>query len=77
MGILINANKERYKTNSKMMERDAKWLDEHPQYKNIRGISIFDEKKHKDGFYYYFTQCPLNTFARREGIWMYCRLWRY
>ena len=19
------------------------------------------------GFYYYFTQCPLNTFARREG----------
>ena len=24
-------------------------------------------KKHKDGFYYYFTQCPLNTFARREG----------
>ena len=50
-----------------MMERDAKWLDEHPQYEKYSWDFHFDEKKHKDGFYYYFTQCPLNTFARREG----------
>ena len=41
MGILINANKASgIKRIQKMMERDAKWLDEHPQYKNIRGIFI-------------------------------------
>ena len=68
MGILINANKASgIKRIQKMMERDAKWLDEHPQYKKYSWDFHFDEKKHKDGFYYYFTQCPLNTFARREG----------
>lgn len=68
MGILINANKASgIKQIQKMMERDAKWLDEHPQYKKYSWDFHFDEKKHKDGFYYYFTQCPLNTFARREG----------
>lgn len=68
MGILINANKASgIKRIQKMMERDAKWLDEHSQYKKYSWDFHFDEKKHKDGFYYYFTQCPLNTFARREG----------
>ena len=68
MGILINANKASgIKRIRKMMERDAKWLDEHPQYKKYSWDFHFDEKKHKDGFYYYFTQCPLNIFARREG----------
>ena len=68
LGILINANKASgIKRIQKMMERDAKWLDEHPQYKKYSWDFHFDEKKHKDGFYYYFTKCPLNTFARREG----------
>ena len=68
MGILINANKASgIKRIQKMMERDAKWLDEHPQYKKYSWDFHVDEKKHKDGFYYYFTKCPLNTFARREG----------
>jgi hypothetical protein len=22
---------------------------------------------HRDGFFYYFTQCPINTFARKYG----------
>lgn len=24
-------------------------------------------KEHRDGFYYYFTRCPINNFARRHG----------
>ena len=56
MGILINANKASgIKRIQKMMERNAKWLDEHPQYKKYSWDFHFDEKKHKDGFYYYFT----------------------
>ncbi len=28
----------------------------------------FDDSKHKDGNYYYFTRCPLNDFARKYGF---------
>ena len=31
----------------------------------------FDDSKHKDGSYYYFTRCPLNDFARKYGFWKY------
>lgn len=49
------------------MEKNAAWLEKHPQYKEVSWDFNFDETKHRDGFYYHFTQCPLNTFARREG----------
>ena len=68
MGLYINGNRKsgvkRYRT---MLEKDADWLDKHPQYKNVSWDFNFDETKHQDGFYYHFTQCPLNTFARKEG----------
>ena len=47
--------------------KDAAWLEAHPQYKAYSWDFHFDETKHQDGFYYHFTQCPLNTFARKEG----------
>ena len=69
MGILINANKASgIKRIQKMMERDAKWLYEHPQYKKYSWDFHFDETKHKDGFYYYFTRCPMETYAREHGF---------
>ena len=41
MGILINANKASgIKRIQKMMERDAKWLDEHPQYKKYSWLLL-------------------------------------
>ena len=68
MGLYVNGNKKSgVKRFRSMMERDAAWLDEHPQYKNVSWDFNFDETKHQDGFYYHFTQCPLNTFARKEG----------
>lgn len=68
MGLMINANKKSgIERIAKMMHRDAAWLEEHPQYKAYSWDFHFDEAKHRDGFYYHFTQCPLNTFARKEG----------
>lgn len=68
MGLYINGNKKSgLKRIRAMMEKNADWLEKHPQYKNASWDFNFDETKHKDGFYYHFTQCPLNTFARKEG----------
>ena len=68
MGLYINGNKDSgVKRFRAMMEKDADWLEKHPQYKNVSWDFNFDETKHQDGFYYHFTQCPLNTFARKEG----------
>ncbi|MCR4755227.1 MAG: L-2-amino-thiazoline-4-carboxylic acid hydrolase [Lachnospiraceae bacterium] len=43
------------------------WADDHPQYKDKTWDFNFDETKHKDGSFYYFTRCPLNDFARQQG----------
>ncbi len=43
------------------------WADEHPRYKDKTWDFNFDEKRHKDGSFYYFTRCPLNDFARKYG----------
>lgn len=67
-GLFINGNKKSgIKRLRSMMEKNAKWLEEHPQYKEKSWDFNFDDTKHRDGFYYHFTQCPLNTFARKEG----------
>lgn len=69
MGMFINANKPSgINAIRKMMLKNAEWLEKHPKYKNVSWDFNFDETKNRDGFYYYFTQCPLNDFARREGL---------
>ena len=69
MGLFMNANKPSgIQSIRKMMLNNAAWLEKHPQYKAVSWDFNFDEAKHKDGYYYHFTQCPLNTFARREGL---------
>lgn len=68
VGLFINGNKKSGVGKfSKMIHKDAAWLDEHPEYKAASWDFNFDETKHDKGFYYHFTQCPLNNFARREG----------
>lgn len=67
-GIFINANKPSgMKRLGNMMKKNAAWLEEHPQYKKASWDFNFDETKHSEGFYYHFTKCPLNDFARKEG----------
>lgn len=67
-GLFINGNKKNgIKRLRDMMLKNAAWLEKHPQYKDVSWDFNFDETRHKDGFYYHFTQCPLNNFARKEG----------
>ena len=48
------------------------WLITHPQTDHVGALTDILENHARetrvDGFYYHFTQCPLNTFARREGL---------
>lgn len=67
VGIFVNANKSGLDRLEKRMHKNAEWLEVHPQYKGVSWDFNFDKTKHSEGFYYHFTRCPLNDFARREG----------
>lgn len=43
------------------------WADAHPQYKDKTWDFNFDDTKHQCGCYYYFTRCPIEDFARKNG----------
>ncbi len=69
MGLFMNANRPGgIAAIRKMLLKNAEWLKKHPQYKAVSWDFNFDAGKHRDGFYYHFTRCPLNNFARREGM---------
>lgn len=44
------------------------WADAHPEYNDKTWDFNFDESKHKDGSFYYFTRCPIEAFARKNGF---------
>ena len=67
VGLFMNANKSGLEKLEKRMHKNAEWLEVHPQYKEFSWDFNFDKTKHPEGFYYHFTRCPLNDFARREG----------
>lgn len=68
-GLFININKPAgRKKLASMMKKNQDWLEAHPQYKKYSWDFNFDEEKNGEGFYYHFTQCPINTFARKEGF---------
>ena len=69
MGVFIDSNKPGgMKWLYNKIRKDVDWLEKNPQYKAVSWDFNFDSKKHRDGYYYHFTQCPLNNFARREGL---------
>ena len=43
------------------------WADNRPQYRDKTWDYNIDKTKHRDGVYYYFTNCPLNNYARKYG----------
>lgn len=67
IGLLRNANKSGLAKLEKKMHQNAEWLEVHPQYKGVSWDFNFDKTKHSEGFYYHFTRCPVNDFARKEG----------
>ena len=44
------------------------WADSRPQYRDKTWDYNIDETKHRDGVFYYFTNCPLNNYARKYGF---------
>lgn len=52
---------------SDRMHRMADWADKHPKYKDKTWDFNFDNDLHRGGFYYHFTRCPLEKFARDNG----------
>lgn len=62
----MNRSEDVLKAKEKFRRMQA-WADAHPQYKDKTWDFNFDEARHKDGSFYYFTRCPLNNFARKYG----------
>lgn len=50
------------------LQKNADWLKKHPQYEPVSWDFNFDKTKHRDGFYYHFTRCPLDRYAREHGL---------
>jgi len=50
------------------MISNKQWIEEHPQYKDKSWDINIDDDLHKDGYYFYFTRCPINSFARKYGF---------
>lgn len=65
-GLDLNKTED-LKKFSCLIHKRQEWVDSHSEYKNKTWDFNFDETLHKDGFYYYFTRCPMNTFARENG----------
>ena len=66
-GLFANANRSGLIKLEKKMHANAEWLEQHSRYKASSWDFNFDKTKHSEGFYYHFTKCPLNDFARKEG----------
>ena len=64
----IDANRpEGMKKMTEKYHQMAQWAEEHPEYKDKTWNFNFDDTLHRDGTYYYFTQCPIEKFARENG----------
>ena len=60
-------NPEELQQSWKGLYEKKAWADQRPQYRDKTWDYNIDEKKHRDGVYYYFTNCPLNNYARTYG----------
>lgn len=54
-------------TFGRMMQKNDDWAKKHPEDTNNWDFN-FDETKHKDGFYYHFTKCPIAEFCKKYGL---------
>lgn len=64
---LTDLNKTPKKWEKDMRKYEA-WYEKNGKNYPINWKVNFDEGKHRDGSYYYFTRCPICEFCEREGI---------
>ena len=50
------------------MKKYEAWFDKHGKEYPVNWNVSFDESRHRDGSYYFFTRCPICEFCEREGI---------
>ena len=64
---MIDLNKTPKKWEKEMRKYEA-WFSRHGREYPANWNVNFDETRHKDGSFYYFTRCPICEFCQREGI---------
>ena len=52
----------------KDMRKYEAWFKTHGKDYPVNWNVNFEESRHKDGSFYYFTRCPICEFCKREGI---------
>ena len=50
------------------MKKYEAWYEKHSADHPVNWVVNFDESRHSEGSYYYFTRCPICEFCEREGI---------
>ena len=50
------------------MRKYAAWYQVHGKDYPVNWVVNFDESRHRDGSFYYFTRCPICEFCAREGF---------
>lgn len=64
-GVDMNTEKG-IKATSQKLHHCADWAAAHPEDTGTWDFH-FDESLHEDGFYYYFTHCPIADFCKKYG----------
>ena len=50
------------------MKKYEAWYEKNKNVYPVNWVVHFDESRHRDGSFYYFTRCPICEFCKREGI---------
>jgi len=50
------------------MKKYEAWFNSHGKDYPVNWRVHFDENRHRDGSFYYFSRCPICEFCQREGI---------
>ena len=61
----LNRTPKKWETD---MHKYAAWFQKHGDRYPVNWHVAFDEARHSDGSFYYFTRCPICEFCRREGL---------
>ncbi|MCD7729993.1 MAG: L-2-amino-thiazoline-4-carboxylic acid hydrolase [Oscillospiraceae bacterium] len=65
-GMDVNKEKDMNKLKN-MLHKNAKWIEEHHEYRDKSWDFNFDETPNVNGVSYHFTRCPLCNYARVHG----------
>ena len=64
---MTDLNKTPKKWEKDMRKYEA-WYDKYGKDYPVNWNVNFDETRHRDGSFYFFTRCPICEFCKREGI---------